>query len=127
VWQFDFSEYETTAGGIWQMGAAVDYWAKPALVCRVATTKTASDMIAALEEAIHNAGMLIDGSLAGDCVNPDTGEIEPLIIVTDNGSAMRSTAVAAWFQKRPWLKHIGTLFTPAVRHRRPTGCESECS
>lgn len=52
VWQMDFTEYETTTGGIWRLGGVVDYYAKPALACRVATTQTGPDLIAALEEAI---------------------------------------------------------------------------
>lgn len=113
VWQFDFSEFETTAEGTWQMGGTVDYWAKTVLVCRMAATKTASDMIAALEEAISHAETLIGGPLEDDCVDPNTGELTPLIIVTDNGPAMRSIAVASWFRKRPWLTHVRT------RHRAP--------
>lgn len=42
-----------------------------------------------------------------------TGEVEPLTVVTDNGSAMRSAAVAAWFARRPWMRHVRT------RHRAP--------
>ncbi len=113
VWQFDFSEFETSAEGTWQLGGTVDYWAKTALGCRISATKTASDMIAALEAAIGHAEALIGGPLPDDCVDPATGETNPLIVVTDNGAAMRSVAVAAWFQKRPWLKHVRT------RHKAP--------
>jgi hypothetical protein len=28
VWQLDFSEYETTAGGTWRIAACRDYWSK---------------------------------------------------------------------------------------------------
>ncbi len=35
VWQMDFSEFETTTGGIWRIGGVCDYWAKPALAGRV--------------------------------------------------------------------------------------------
>ena len=113
VWQFDFSEFETASEATWQLGATVDYWAKPVLECRVSTTKTASDMIAALDAAVTSAEHLIGGSLADDCVDPFTGEIEPLIVVTDNGPAMRSAAVAAWFARRAWMQHVRT------RHRAP--------
>ncbi len=113
VWQFDFTEFETIIEGTWQMGGTVDYWAKPVLGCRISATKTASDMIAALETAIATAEDLIGGPLTDDCVDPDTGEIQPVIIVTDNGSAMRSAAVAEWFRRRPHLIHVRT------RHRAP--------
>ena len=28
VWQMDFSEFETTMGGTWQIGGCTDYWSK---------------------------------------------------------------------------------------------------
>ena len=28
VWQFDFSEYETTTGGTWRVAGVADYWSK---------------------------------------------------------------------------------------------------
>lgn len=55
VWQMDFTEFETTSGGTWRLGGVCDYWAKPTLACRVATTQGASDLIAALEAAITAA------------------------------------------------------------------------
>ncbi len=113
VWQFDFSEFETIRGGTWRMGATTDYWAKAALGCRVATTQTAADMIGALDVAISYAGELLGGALADDGIDPASGEIEPLVMVTDNGPAMRSAAVARWFAQRPFLQHVRT------RHRAP--------
>lgn len=113
VWQFDFTEYETTSGGRWQMGGTADYWSKTVLAARVATTQTASDMIAALEEATVEAEALLGHDLVLDCVDPDTGEIEPIVVVTDNGSAMKSVAVARWFGSQPHFKHVRT------RHKAP--------
>lgn len=113
VWQFDFSEFETEAGGTWRLGGTVDYWAKNALACRVATTQTGVDMIAALEQAIVSAEALLGRPLHDDCVDPETGEVQPLVIVTDNGPAMRSIVVARWFNARPHLKHVRT------RHKAP--------
>lgn len=113
VWQFDFSEFETASGGTWRLGGTTDYWAKMVLGCRVATTQTAVDMTRALESAIATAEALLPGSLLDDCVNSDTGEIEPVNVVTDNGPAMRSIAVARWFRRRPYLRHVRT------RHRAP--------
>jgi putative transposase len=113
VWQFDFSEFETAAGGIWRMGGTVDYWAKTALACRLATTQTALDMIAALETAVAAAEQLLGRPLLADCVDVETGEVEPLVVVTDNGPAMRSVAVAGWFAARPHLTHVRT------RHKAP--------
>jgi hypothetical protein len=39
VWQTDFSELESLAGGIWRMGGVVDDWAKLCLACPVTTTQ----------------------------------------------------------------------------------------
>lgn len=113
VWQFDFSEFETSIEGTWQLGGTVDYWAKTVLGCRVSTTKTASDMIASLQAAVTTAEELLGCPLINDCLDPETGEIEPVIVVTDNGSAMRSIAVIRWFADRPFLTHVRT------RHRAP--------
>ena len=47
------------------------------------------------------------------CTDPATGEVVPLVIVSDNGPAMKSTAMARWFAARPHLTHVRT------RHRAP--------
>jgi putative transposase len=112
VWQMDFSEFETSAGGIWRIGGVCDYWAKPALAARIAATATALDPIAALEQAIDAAEALLGHPLILDCVN-DADEIEPIAVVTDNGAPMRSIPVARWFTARPHFVHIRT------RHRSP--------
>lgn len=113
VWQADFSEFETASEGTWRLGGVVDYAAKVALACPVTVTQTASDLIAAFDNAIANAGLLLGMPLIEDCVDPETGEIEPVVIVTDNGPAMKSTAVAKWFKNRPEVTHVRT------RHRSP--------
>src|SRR5690606_28822353 len=74
VWQFDFSEFATAIEGTWQLGGTVDYWAKVALGCRTSATKTASDMIAGLDEAVAAAEELLGYPLVEDCVDPATGE-----------------------------------------------------
>jgi putative transposase len=107
VWQMDFSEFETTTGGIWRIGAVCDYWAKPALAGRVAATATALDLIASLEAAIAAAEDLVGHPLVLDCLN-DADVIEPIAVVTDNGGPMRSVAVARWFAARPHFVHVRT-------------------
>ncbi len=82
-------------------------------MCLVSTTKTTSDLIAALEAAVTSAEALMRMPLVDDCVNLATGEVETLIVVTDNGAAMRSAAVAARFARRTWMRHVRT------RHRAP--------
>ena len=113
VWQVDFSAFETTTEGTWQLCGVVDYAAKIALVCPVTATQTAGDLIGALEAAIDAAEALLGYPLIEDCADPATGEITPLVVVTDNGPAMKSTALARWFAARPHLAHVRT------RHRSP--------
>jgi putative transposase len=65
----------------------------------------------ALEQAIASAEALLGGPLHDECVDVETGEVQPLVIVTDNGPAMRSIVVARWFNARPHLKHVRTRHT----------------
>ena len=104
VWQADFSEHETDTEGTWQLGGVVDYVAKVALACEVTATQTASDLIA----AFNAAEALTGRPLLADCFDPFTGVVAPVVIVTDNGGAMRSAAVARWFAARPHFTHVRT-------------------
>lgn len=113
VWQVDFSEFETEREGVWQLGGVVDYVTKLALDCPVTATQTASDLCAALDAAATRAEELLGRPLAEDCVDPATGEIVPIIVVSDNGPAMKSAAVARWFAARSHFEHVRT------RHRSP--------
>ena len=90
------------------MDGTVDYWAKAALACRGATTQTGVDMIAAFEQAITSTEALLGKPLFSDCVDAAIGEVEPLVIATNNGPAMRSTVVVRWFRARPHLKRVTT-------------------
>ena len=113
VWQTDFSELESLAGGIWRMSGVVDYWAKLCLACPVTTTQTSGDAISAVQAAIGQAELLLGCSLLEDCTDPSTGEVTPLVIVTDNGPAYRSVGFARFVASRPELVHVRT------RHRSP--------
>ena len=113
VWQVDFSAFETTGEGTWALCGVVDYAAKVALACPVTATQTATDLLAALEAAIDAAETLLVRTLVEDYTDPATGEPTPLVIVTDNGPAMKSTAAARWFAARDHLTHVRT------RHRAP--------
>ena len=97
VWQTDFSELESLAGGIWRMSGVVDYWAKTCLACPVTTSQGTREAVAAIEAAIDQA----------------TGELTPVVIVTDNGPAYRSVGFARFIASRPELTHVRT------RHRSP--------
>ena len=113
VWQMDFTEFETLAGGTWQVCCVIDYATKCALAAPVTATGTARDAVAALRAAIESAEALLGHGLAHDCVDKDTGEIAPLRVVTDNGSPFKSDAFLRFFRERPFLEHIRT------RHHAP--------
>ncbi len=110
VWQTDFSEFETTTAGSWELTGMVDYWAKVALAATANATETAADAIATLEAAIAEAEALIGRSLAEDCVDPETGEVFPVVIVSDNGPAYKSDRFARFILARSWLAHVRTRY-----------------
>ena len=124
VWQVDLSAFETTTEGTWQLCGVVDYAAKVALACPVGATQTATDLCAALEVAYEAAQALLGRPLAEDCTDPATGEIVPLVIVSDSGPAMKSTAVARWFAARPHLAHVRTRHRAPPHQRRPANAGS---
>ena len=110
VWQTDFSEFETTAAGTWMITAVVDYWAKVALTTTANPTQTARDAVASLEAAIAEAEALMGHSLVEDCVDPDTGEVFAVVIVSDNGPAYKSDRFARFIASHPWLAHVRTRY-----------------
>ena len=113
VWQTDFSEFETRAGGTWQLGGVVDYAAKLCLTCPVTATKTWREAVAALEAARERAGELLGQPLIADLVDRDTGELSPIRVVTDNGPCYKAGAFARYIRSRPEFEHVRT------RHRSP--------
>lgn len=113
VWQMDFSEFETTSGGTWRLGGIIDYATKYSLACPVFGTQTAADAVAVVQAAIDEAEYLLAHPLKEELVDPHTGEITPLVVVTDNGPAFKSTRFALFIHARPELAHVRT------KHRAP--------
>ena len=113
VWQTDFSELETTGQGVWQLGGLVDYTCKVALACPVSATKTWRDAVAVLEDARDRAGELIGRALIEDLTDRETGEITPVIVVSDNGACYRAAGFAGHIAQRPEFCHVRT------RHKAP--------
>ena len=101
--QADFFQFETTIEDTWRLYNVVDYATKLALACPVSTTRG----------DIETAEALQGRPLVEDRADEATGELVPLMVVTDNGLAMKSVAVARWFAGRPHLSHVRT------RHRDP--------
>jgi putative transposase len=113
VWQTDFTEVETSQGGTWRISPLVGYAAKLALATPISGTTGARDAIAALKAAIREAERLLGHSLLEDCIDPRSGEITPLTIVTDNGPAYKSSDFLRFIAGHPELAHVRT------RHHSP--------
>ncbi len=88
--------------------------AKVNLACPLTPTQTARDAVAKIEAAMAEAERLLGTTLLEDCVDAETGEIEPLVIVSDNGPAYRSDAFARFL-----LSHNGHLVHIRTRYRSP--------
>jgi putative transposase len=108
LWQLDWTEFETLAGGSWNYAPIVDYWAKVALAASASPTKTTQDAVLAIEAAIAEVERLLGRTLREECVHPSTGELEPLVIVTDNGACFRSGGFQRFIDSRPELAHVRT-------------------
>ena len=64
---------------------------------------------------IETAEALQGRPLVEDRADEATGELVPLMVVTNNGLAMKSVAVARWFAGRPHLPRV----RPATATRTP--------
>lgn len=108
VWQMDFTRIEITSGSVWWIHPVVDYATKTVLAAPVSMRIAARDALAALVASIAEAERLLGRPMVEDCVDPETGELHPLILVTDNGPAYKSTDFAQFVASRPWLRHVRT-------------------
>lgn len=121
VWQLDFSEFETTAGGTWRIAGVADYWAKYEFGWHIATTCAAGDAIAAVQVAIAEAETLTGRPLVKALRRDEDNQPIPINLVTDNGPAFKSAAFARFIASRPELAHVRTRkkapHTNGVRER----------
>jgi putative transposase len=109
VWQLDFSEYETTTGGIWRLAGVTDYFSKYEHGWHISPTCTGADAIAAVELAIAEAERLGGRPLAELLpAHAETGNPARIRLVTDNGGAFKGAAFARFIASRPELLHIRT-------------------
>ena len=109
VWQTDFTEHETLAG-VWQLGGVVDYVAKVCLACPVSATKTWRDAVAAIETARERASELLGRPLLDDLTDRETGEVTPIVVVSDNGACYRAAGFARHIAGRPEFQHVRTRY-----------------
>jgi hypothetical protein len=63
---------------------------KLCLACHANGTQTARDAVTVLEAAIAEAERLLERPLAVECLDEETGELHPLVIVSDKGPAYKS-------------------------------------
>ncbi|MCU1488942.1 MAG: Transposase InsO family protein [Acidimicrobiaceae bacterium] len=108
VWQTDFTQLEVTSVQSWWIAPVTDYFAKVVLAAPVTNRTASRDAINALKEAIVNAKALLGHSLLVDCTDPMTGEITPVIIVTDNGPSYKSLDFARFIASHPELTNVRT-------------------
>lgn len=92
----------------WRICCVVDYATKCVLAAHISATAKGRDAVEALRRAIGRAEELLCHPLLGDCVDLETGEIERLRVVTDNGAAFKSDAFWRFIESRPYLEHIRT-------------------
>jgi putative transposase len=123
VWQLDFSEFETTAGGTWRLAGCRDYWSKYELGWHVAPTANQHDAIAAVELALTEAGRLAGRPLVDLAERDEQDNVVPLVtIVTDNGGPFRSFRFEAFIATHPELRHVRTrVKTPGQNGSRERG------
>jgi putative transposase len=108
VWQTDFFELETSGGGTWRSGDVIDYATKLVLAGAVTATQTTRDAIAAIEDARCHVHDLLGHALLDDITCTHTGQITPVIVVSDNGPCYKSHGFARYIASRPELTHVRT-------------------
>ncbi|MEL4506394.1 IS3 family transposase [Luteococcus sp. H91] len=112
VWQFDFSEYETTGGGTWRVAGVADYYSKYEFGWHWSPTANQHDAIAGVELALAEAEAMLDGiKLIDHLTDPATGEIVPITLVTDNGGPFRAFRFEHVITAHPELRHVRTRVT----------------
>jgi putative transposase len=119
VWQTDFSEFETTNGGIWRICAVIDYVTKYCLALTVTPTSRGTDALHCLQLAVTEAQRLLElDDLRADRGLMDILDAEdtvigqapaPIAVVSDNGPCFRGkTFQTAFSGQDPLLRHVRT-------------------
>lgn len=108
VWQTDFFELETSGGGTWRSGDVIDYATKFVLAGPVTATQTTRDAISAIEDARAQVHDLLGHALLDDVTCTSTGEVTPVIVVSDNGPCYKSHAFTRYIASRAEFTHVRT-------------------
>jgi len=78
-----------------------------------------------VELAIAETARLLGVSLLEGVTDPQTGEVTPVVLVTDNGGPFRSFRFAAFIAAHPELRHVRTrINTPGQNGVRERAFES---
>jgi len=119
IWQTDFSEFETTNGGIWRICAVIDYTTKYCLAVTVTPTGRGADALHCLQLAVAEAQRVLDlDDLRADRGVMDIVDAEdnviavapaPIAVVSDNGPCFRGKVFQTAFAgDDPLLRHVRT-------------------
>ena len=110
VWQTDFSEFETTSGGIWRICAVIDYATKYCLAITITPTSRGTDAVACLRTAVTEATRLTGmADLREDRDNDgraerrrlgDRADSSAIAVVSDSGPCFRSGTFAGLHRPR---------------------------
>jgi transposase InsO family protein len=94
VLQGDFTDYVTEDGEKYRIGSVTEYLSRFNLVCEVLDTETALDLIAVVEAAL------------GEITELGHELAAQVILVTDNGPAMKSQRFRNFVKKTELLIHV---------------------
>ncbi len=108
VWQMDFFELETSGGGTWRSGDVIDYATKLVLAGPVTATQTTRDAVSSVEDARCQVHDLLGRPLLDDVTCSQTGQVTPVILVSDNGPCYKSAGFTRYVDSRPELTHVRT-------------------
>jgi transposase InsO family protein len=94
VLQCDFTDYETEDGQIYRIGCVTEYLSRFNLVSMVLDTETGVDLIRVTEAALE------------EIVRCNHNLPSRIVMVTDNGPAMKSRRYRNFIQKHDHLEHV---------------------
>jgi putative transposase len=122
VWQLDFSEYETTSGGIWRLAGVCDYYSKYEYGWHIAPGCTGADAIAAVSLAIVEAE-----TLAGGVPLPTSCRVTQTPAIPGASNWSPTTAARSKARRSPRSSPPGRsccTSAPAARAPARTACAS---
>lgn len=108
VWQTDFSGLETAGAGVRQLGGRVGHACKWRWPARGRPRRPGATPSGRLRTPATARGELIRRSLLEDRIDPEAGEIVPVVVVFNNGSCYHAAGFARHIAQCPELLHVRT-------------------